>query len=65
MNTKFCFEILRADLRMYRRIILKWFVKEYDVSAWTGFSWLGIVYAGTSRDLGSVLSGCNGPSPAW
>ena len=68
MNTKFCFEILRADdpgdVGMYGRIILKRTVKEYDVSVWTVFSWLGIVYAGTSHDLGSVRSGCNSPSPA-
>jgi hypothetical protein len=68
MNTKLCFEILRVDdprdVGMWGRIILKWIVKEYDVSVWTGFNWLGIVSAGRSHDFGNVRSGCNTPLPA-
>jgi hypothetical protein len=68
MNTKLCFAILRADdprdVGMWGRIILKWVVKEHDISVWTGFSWLGIVSAGRSNDFGNVRSGCNSPLPA-
>ena len=68
MNTLLCFEILRAgdprDVGMWGRIILKWIVKECDVSLWAGFSWLGIISAGRSHDFGNVRSGCNSPLPA-
>jgi hypothetical protein len=36
-----------------------------DVTAWTGFSWLGVVSGGGAYDPGNEPSGCIIRLPAW
>jgi hypothetical protein len=36
-----------GDLRVDTRIILKRFLRKWDVTVWTGFNWLGVASYGS------------------
>jgi hypothetical protein len=40
------------------RMILRWFFRKWDVSLWTGSSWLRIGTGGGHFKCGDELSGC-------